>query len=70
MWSLGIVVSATDHFVTYIGRNMMFLWSLLGLRLLLIKLRRLLYRVVLGYRYCKHYLEPDMSIVAEVTTRC
>ena len=29
-WSLGVDVSATDHFVMYTGGNMMFLWSLWG----------------------------------------
>ena len=57
-WTLGVDVPATDHFVMYIGGNMMILWSPLGLRVSLSKLRHLWYRVVLGpYRYCKQYLE-------------
>ena len=47
-WSPGVEVSATDHSVTYTKENIMFLWSPLGLRHSLAKLRRLLYRVILG----------------------
>ena len=47
-WSMGVDVSATDHIAMYTMGNIMLLWSPLGLRHSLGKLRHLLHPVVIG----------------------